>query len=97
LHYQDKAQKAGAQKIGAELKQQSLTFRGVQQVDVAPRQTEIRYYSAGARQEDLQKLVTTLAKYGLTDVPKKDISYLLHGCAPRAIYEVWMAADASIP
>ena len=97
LHYQDKAQKAGAQKIGADLKQQNLNFRGVQQVDVAPRQTEIRYYPAGAKQDDLQKLVTTLAKYGLTDVPKKDISYLLHGCAPRAIYEVWIAADANIP
>jgi len=96
LHYQDKAQKAGAQKIGDDLKQQGLASHGVQQVDVAPKQTEIRYYPAGANQADLLKILSVLAKYGFADVPKKDISYLLHGCAPRAIYEVWIAADASM-
>ena len=96
LHFQDKSQKNGAQNLGVDLKHQGLAFQGAQQVDVAPRQSEIRYYPAGARPEDLVMLIDTLAKHGLTDVAKKDISYLLHGCSPRAVYEVWLDADADI-
>jgi hypothetical protein len=92
VHYQDKDQKEIALRLGESIKAPQLTFQGSQRVDVAPRQTELRYYPAGAKAEDLTKITQSIEQLNLGSVKRSDISYLLHGCPARPVYEIWIGA-----
>jgi hypothetical protein len=96
IHVQEKSQKAGAEKLGQDLKSAGFSYQSVQLVDAAPRRTEIRYYPGASPAGEVEKISALLQSHGLNDVRSNDISYLLHGCPPKQIYEIWIAADAKV-
>jgi hypothetical protein len=80
------------------LRSAGYTVQGVQRIDIAPRHTDLRYYSSPANDAQAGKLISQLAQYGFMTVQKIDLSktYLKPGCTPPGIYEVWIGADAPL-
>ena len=80
------------------LRSAGYTVQGVQRIDLAPRHTDIRYYSSAANDAQVGKLINQIAKYGFASVQKIDLSktYLKSGCTAPGIYELWIGSDAPL-
>ncbi len=68
--------------------------QGVQRVDKAPSQTQIRYYPSPANDQQLQVIRTVLNSVGIVVQQNVNLSpgYLKPGCSPPASFELWIGA-----
>jgi hypothetical protein len=91
------------QKLAAFLRDSRFTVQGVQRVDVAPKNTQLRYYFSDTNNQQAKNIIDKLASRGFGRVDPQDLSpkYLKQGCPAPAIYELWigtstpLAADGS--
>ncbi len=73
-------------------------IQGVQRVDAAPQQTQLRYYFNEDNDSEALRIIHYLEALGYKDIQTQDLSsrYLNLGCPPPSTYELWIGSQSPI-